>query len=128
MFYPIPAIGVFLMLSRAIFDNEAALASSDHLLGAQVLTTAVIAWAEVARPLRFLNILFGLWLIIAPRLLDGGTVAGSLASLLARAALIALSLPNGKLSKEHLRELGQVHRLIGRYGPLKQRVLCGKQA
>ena len=68
---------------------------------AMVLTTAVIAWAEVARPLRFLNILFGLWLIIAPWLLDGGTVAGSLVGILAGIALIALSLPRGKRSEEH---------------------------
>ncbi len=47
------AIGAFLMLaSRSVFGNEAAMANSDHLLGALVLTTAVIAWAEVARPLR----------------------------------------------------------------------------
>ena len=95
------AIGVFLMLSRAIFGNEAAMANSDHLLGALVLTTAVIAWAEVARPLRFLNILFGLWLLIAPWFLGGGTVAGSLVGILAGIALIALSLPRGKRSEEH---------------------------
>jgi len=95
------AIGVFLMLSRAIFGNEAAMANSDHLLGALVLTTAVIAWAEVARPLRFLNILFGLWLIVAPWFLGGGTVAGSLVGILAGIALIALSLSRGKRSEEH---------------------------
>ncbi|MGR3638162.1 SPW repeat domain-containing protein, partial [Alterinioella nitratireducens] len=94
-------IGAVLMLSRAIFGNDAAMANSDHLLGALVLTTAVIAWAEVARPLRFLNILFGLWLITAPWFLDGGTVAGSLVGILAGIALIALSLPRGKRSKEH---------------------------
>jgi uncharacterized membrane protein len=94
-------IGAFLMLSRPIFGNEAAMANSDHLLGALVLTTAVIAWAEVARPLRFLNILFGLWLVIAPWSLDGGTVSGSLVGILAGIALIALSLPRGKRSEEH---------------------------
>ena len=77
------------------------MANSDHLLGALVLTTAVIAWAEVARPLRFLNILFGLWLIVAPWFLGGGTVAGSLVGILAGIALIALSLSRGKRSEEH---------------------------
>lgn len=94
-------IGVFLMLSRAIFGNEAALANSDHLVGALVLTTAVIAWAEVARPLRFLNILFGLWLIVAPLFLDGGTIAGSLLGMASGLVLIPLSLPRGRRSKEH---------------------------
>ena len=89
------------MLSRGVFDNAMPLAGSDHLVGALVLTTAVIAWAEVARPLRFLNIGFGLWLIAAPWLLDGGTVAGSLIGVASGAALIVLSLPRGKRSTEH---------------------------
>ncbi|MEX3315462.1 NAD-dependent epimerase/dehydratase family protein [Sulfitobacter sp. PS-8MA] len=95
------AIGLFLMLSRAIFGNAMPLAGSDHLVGALVLTTAVIAWAEVARPLRFLNIGFGLWLIIAPWLLGGGAIAGSLIGVLSGLALIGLSLPRGKRSAEH---------------------------
>ena len=95
------AIGVFLMLSRGIFDNEMPLAGSDHLVGALVVTTAVIAWAEVARPLRFLNIGFGLWLILAPWLLGGGTLAGSLIGVSSGLALLALSLPRGKRSSEH---------------------------
>jgi uncharacterized membrane protein len=94
-------IGLFLMLSRAIFGNVAPLASSDHLVGALVLTTAVIAWAEVARPLRFLNIGFGLWLLIAPLALEGATVAGSLVAIGAGLALIGLSLPRGRRSTEH---------------------------
>ena len=95
------AIGLFLMLSRAILGNAMPLAGSDHLVGALVLTTAVIAWAEVARPLRFLNIGFGLWLIVAPWFLDGGTIAGSLIGVISGIALIALSLPLGKRSAEH---------------------------
>ncbi|RKF15331.1 NAD-dependent epimerase/dehydratase family protein [Roseovarius spongiae] len=95
------AIGTFLMLSRAIFGNAMPLAGSDHLVGALVLTTAVIAWAEVARPLRFLNMIFGAWLVIAPWFLEGGTVAGSLIGVLCGLALIALSLPRGRRSKEH---------------------------
>ena len=94
-------IGACLMLSRAIFGNEAALADSDHLIGALVLSTAVIAWAEVARPLRFLNILFGLWLIAAPLLLDGGTIAGSFLGTALGVALLPLSLPRGRRSKDH---------------------------
>jgi nucleoside-diphosphate-sugar epimerase/uncharacterized membrane protein len=95
------AIGLFLMLSRAIFGNVMPLAGSDHLVGALVLTTAVIAWAEVARPLRFLNIGFGLWLIVAPWFLGGGTIAGSLIGVLSGIALLAISLPRGKRSAEH---------------------------
>lgn len=93
--------GAFLMLSRAIFGNTMPLAGSDHLIGALVLTTAVIACAEVARPLRLLNVLFGAWLILAPVLLDGGTVAGSLVGMTFGLAIIALALPRGRRSREH---------------------------
>jgi len=95
------AIGLFLMLSRAIFGNAMPLAGSDHLVGALVLTTAVIAWAEVARPIRFLNIGFGLWLIGAPWFLGGGTISGSMIGVLSGSALVALSLPRGKRRAEH---------------------------
>ena len=53
------------------------LADSDHLFGALTLTVAVIALAEVARPLRYLNLLFGLWIAASPFLLSG---AGSTAA------------------------------------------------
>ncbi len=55
------------MFSRAIFGTEGLMADNDHLIGAMVITIAVCATAEVARPLRFLNILLGLWLVAAPQ-------------------------------------------------------------
>ena len=46
-------LGVWLMFSRLIFASEPPMADSDHLVGALIVTVAVIAMAEVARPLRF---------------------------------------------------------------------------
>ncbi len=77
------------------------LADSDHLVGALVLTTAVIALAEVARPLRFLNCLFGAWIVVAPWLLAGGSIAAAVAGAVVGLTLIALSLPRGERSREH---------------------------
>ncbi len=94
-------IGVLLMLSRIVFSTEQPLADSDHLVGALVLTTAVIAMAEVARPLRFLNCVFGAWIVIAPWLLEGSSLSANIASTIAGLALIALSLSRGKRSPEH---------------------------
>ncbi len=95
------AIGVFLMFSRVIFWTDPPLADSDHLVGALVLTTAVIALAEVARPLRFLNCLFGAWIVVAPWLLAGGSIAAAVAGAVVGLTLIALSLPRGERSREH---------------------------
>ena len=95
------ALGVWLMFSRLILGTEPPMADSDHLVGALAITVAVSAMAEVARPLRFINVLFGLWLIAAPWLLSGATLLGAWAGVVAGAALIALGLPRGKRSSEH---------------------------
>ncbi|MEX2496739.1 MAG: NAD-dependent epimerase/dehydratase family protein [Woeseia sp.] len=102
-------IGVWLMFSRMLFDTAAPLADSDHLVGALVVTVAVIAMAEVARPLRFMNVLFGLWLIASPWLMDGGQAGGSFSTMTSGLLLIGLSLPRGRRSDEHY---GQWDRLI----------------
>lgn len=94
-------IGVWLMFSRVTLGTLPPLADSDHLVGALVLTTAVIAMAEVARPLRFLNAAFGAWLVIAPWMLNGGELAANVASVVAGLALVGLSLPRGRRSNEH---------------------------
>jgi hypothetical protein len=95
------ALGVWLMFSRLIFGTEPPMADSDHLIGALIITVAVSAMAEVARPLRFINVLFGLWLIIAPWLLSGATTLGVWAAIVVGVALIGLSLPRGRRSSEH---------------------------
>jgi nucleoside-diphosphate-sugar epimerase len=94
-------LGAWLMFSRLIFGTEPPMADSDHLVGALVITVAVIALAEVARPLRFINVAFGLWLIAAPWLLAGATLLASVASAIVGVLLVGLSLPRGRRSAEH---------------------------
>lgn len=94
-------LGAWLMFSRLVFGTEPPMADSDHLVGALVITVAVIAMAEVARPLRFINVAFGLWLIAAPWLLAGGGTVAAVHGVIAGLILIALSLPRGTRSKEH---------------------------
>ncbi|HKB23273.1 MAG TPA: NAD-dependent epimerase/dehydratase family protein [Methyloceanibacter sp.] len=95
------AIGAWLMFSRAIFGTQGAIADSDHLIGALIITLAVCAMAEVARPLRFINLLFGLWLIGAPWLLAGASAGGTLNDMIAGLLAIGLSLPRGRRSTQH---------------------------
>lgn len=102
-------LGLWLMFSRITFDTSGALANSDHLIGALVITVAVIAMAEVARPLRFINLLFGLWLVAAPWVLTGGETGGMISTALVGVLLIGLSLPRGRRSDEHY---GQWDRFI----------------
>lgn len=93
-------LGIWLMFSRLVFGSEPPMADSDHLVGALILTVAVIAMAEVARPLRFINIAFGLWLIAAPWVVLGADGAAVANSVVVGLVVIGLSLPRGARSAE----------------------------
>ncbi|MDQ3446047.1 MAG: SPW repeat protein, partial [Pseudomonadota bacterium] len=94
-------LGTGLMFTRLVFDTTPPMADSDHLVGALILTVAVIAMAEVARPLRFLNVVFGLWLMAAPWLLEGASTLAAWVGVIIGIAVIGLSLPRGPRSDEH---------------------------
>src|SRR3546814_16694530 len=91
----------FFRSTRRVFGTGGAMANSDHLVGALVITVAIIATAEVARALRFVNVAFGAWLVAAPFLLEGANSTATIASIAIGLALVALSLPRGKRSAEH---------------------------
>src|SRR3546814_14138721 len=74
-------LGGFLMFTRLIFGTTGAMANSDHLVGALVITVAIIATAEVARVLRFVNVAFGAWLVAAPFLLVGASGTATVAKI-----------------------------------------------
>lgn len=93
------ALGVWLMFAPAVFgiDIEASAADNQHLVGALIIVMSVIALAEVARPVRLLNIPLGLWLIGSPWFLTGGTVGSHWNCALVGLALVIVSLPLGRL-------------------------------
>lgn len=91
------AIGLWLMFTRLIFGTAGALANSDHLMGALIITVSVLAMAEVARTLRLLNVFIGLWLMAAPWLLSGGSAAANIGGLVVGALVVALSIPKGTI-------------------------------
>jgi hypothetical protein len=66
-----------------------------------IITVAVCAMAEVARPLRFINLLFGVWLIAAPWLLAGASPGATWNDVVVGVLVIGLSLPRGWRSNEH---------------------------
>lgn len=91
-------IGVWLMFTRLVFDSTGAMANSDHLMGSLIITFAVMALAEVGRPLRFANIAFGIWLVVAPWLLEGvGNTWAVVNSIASGLLVILLSVPGGPI-------------------------------
>ncbi|GAA0755923.1 NAD-dependent epimerase/dehydratase family protein [Actinomadura yumaensis] len=95
------ALGVWLMFSRLAVGTEAPLADSDHLIGALIVTTSVIAMAEVARPLRLLNIVLATWLVLSPWIMEQSGLISTISVVLTGLAVMVLSLPRGRRSKEH---------------------------
>jgi uncharacterized membrane protein len=91
------ALGVWLLFAPAVLGSSGRASDSDRLLGALVVTFTAVAVAEVGRPVRFLNILFGAWVVVAPFLLAGFTPAAFVSGIVAGFALIILSFPSGKV-------------------------------
>lgn len=94
-------LGTGLMFTRLLFDTVPPMADSDHLVGALIVTMAVMAMAEVGRTLRFINVLFGAWLVIAPWVLEGASMIASWTGVVVGVIVILLSLPRGARSREH---------------------------
>ena len=92
-------IGLLLMFTRLMLDVDGNMAHAHHVLGALVLTVVSIAAAEVARPVRYLNMLLGGALIAAP-FMFGGNLITIIVSIVLGLALIALSVRRG-LIREH---------------------------
>lgn len=95
------ALGGWLMVSPALLAAHGAMANSDHLIGALVITFALIAWAEVGRAVRFVNVLLGLWVLAAPWLLPGASASEHGVDLAVGLALIAASLPRGEIRERY---------------------------
>ncbi|HET6467908.1 MAG TPA: NAD-dependent epimerase/dehydratase family protein [Geminicoccaceae bacterium] len=95
------AIGVLLMATPLLLGTRAPLAHSDHVMGCLAIAIAVTAMAEVVRPIRFLNVLVGLWVAASPFLLAGGGDVATVADVVLGLGLAALSLPRGSISGEH---------------------------
>jgi vitamin K epoxide reductase family protein/SPW repeat-containing protein len=93
------ALGVWLMGAPAVLGSTNGAADNDHLIGALIVTWAVIAFGEVARPARLLNIPLGLWLILAPWIMLGDTEPSRWSDVIAGAAIVALSLRRGAINE-----------------------------
>lgn len=95
------AFGLWLMASPALFGTTDRAAHSDHLIGALVVTVAIIALADVGRAVRFINVAFGAWFLAAPWLLSGSTTASAWNDVAIGGALILLSVRRGPVKERY---------------------------
>jgi uncharacterized membrane protein len=95
------ALGVWLMIAPDVFQTQGQAADSDHILGALVVTVAIVAFAEVTRAARFINIALALAIIVLAWLLGGATFASSINNLIIGVLIIALSISPGKIKNTY---------------------------
>ena len=93
------ALGVWLMAAPAALGAAGLAANSNYMAGALVITWAVMAFGEIARPVRLLNVAMGLWLIAGPWLFESATDAARWTNVVAGGALIALSIRRGRIDE-----------------------------
>ncbi|WP_027714174.1 vitamin K epoxide reductase family protein [Desulfuromonas sp. TF] len=90
-------LGAWLMGAPALFEAIKPMADVEHISGALIVTISVIAMGEPVRVGRYLNVAVGLAVGACPFLLTGASSAGRINDLLVGLAVIALSLPRGKI-------------------------------
>jgi hypothetical protein len=91
------AAGVWVMAAPAALGATGAGAASDHVAGALIVTWSVIAFGQIARSARWLNVPMGLWIAAAPWLLDGDTASSRWNDVAVGLALIVLAIPRGRV-------------------------------
>jgi uncharacterized membrane protein len=91
------ALGAWLMAAPAIFRIHGRRADINHILGALVVSVAIIALAEVARTARFINIALALASIVLIWILGSATLASGINDLIASALIIVLSISPGRI-------------------------------
>jgi hypothetical protein len=94
-------LGLWLMFSPAVVDNLGTAAHADHLIGALIVTVAVVSTAEVIRAFRFLNLLLAAALVIGPFVVAGVTPGSRWNDVAAGLLLAALTLPRGTIRERY---------------------------
>ncbi|MGE0653809.1 MAG: vitamin K epoxide reductase family protein [Alphaproteobacteria bacterium] len=100
-------IGVWLMFTRLSLGMDGIAADTDHLIGSLVLTVTVTALADVARPVRFLNMALGAALLVSAFAYGAGALSMA-SSILCGLALIVLSIRRGGITHRY----GEWNRLL----------------
>jgi uncharacterized membrane protein len=93
-------LGGWLMLAPSVLGTSGTAAGNDQLVGALIITFAVIGFGESARAARFVNVPLGVWLVIAPWVLEGVTSVARWNDLAVGLVVILLSLPRGRIESQ----------------------------
>lgn len=95
------AIGIGFMFSPSLLSVQGSMANSLTTIGALVVTFSIMAMAEVGRVVRFINIPFAIWLIVAAFRTNTISANTVWIVVIAAVALILVSLPKGKIAEKY---------------------------
>ncbi len=93
-------VGMWVMASPAILDFEGPFADHNNVAGALIITFGIIAMSDVARSVRLMNVIVGLWLIVIPWTLDINHDVSFWSSILSGVAIIFLSIRKGIIGEK----------------------------
>lgn len=88
-------IGTWVMASPSVFGTRGPAFEYETILGALVVVTAFVAWAEVTRAIRFGNLLLGVAIAVGGVLFSEVPLLARLSDVVFGVALVALSVPRG---------------------------------
>lgn len=91
------AIGVLFMLMPHLFHFIGGLLVVDHLVGSLIVVCSILSLAEVIRALRFVNIVFGLLIMVVAWIYPGPAIYHNIIGL----ALILLSFRKGSIKEQY---------------------------
>lgn len=93
------ALGIWLMFAPALFEIEGLAANNIYIVASLITTFSIIAFSEIARIVRLINVPLGLWLAASAWFMGSMPQGVEWHSLLVGLALILLSLPRGKVAQ-----------------------------
>ncbi len=88
-------VGVWVMAAPWVFGTTGPAFRFESIFGALAVVTAFVAWAEVTRAVRIVNVLIGLAIAVAAWLFPDVSMAARLSDLVAGLLLIVFSVPRG---------------------------------
>jgi len=94
-------IGVWLLFAHGILGYRGTLANITDVCGALIVVFSIISWAEVARSLRFVNILIAIGFGIAPWLVAGSTQMLMLHSAIIAVLVVIFSIFRGRVKEKY---------------------------
>ncbi len=89
------------MFSPPLLDTVGGVAMTNQILGAIICTVAVIAMSEVGRAVRYVNVLLGLIIVLAPFVFSGASSLSTYSNVIFGLSLMALSIPRGEIRERY---------------------------